>query len=320
MQEVDRLYQSVSQGNGNRGQTSPRDQSSGNRRQTSSRGQSNGNRRQIIVPEQSKRFEMYGKSHTLYMYLRNGLCGVDIASRRQYFLNVIGQAIIRLGGRENPHPDVRKLIEFETEITNYQYDINMQSKEGDRQAMINAMHRYLDRIALRLSQMGNKHKIQNLQELGNKKRYADGDELRPEYQGGRNIREIFYGRFNSTSENNRKKLLAAAKAEARNKPGYNNIPAADRRHIYWCEDRGIPPKWTAHLADDRIDNEKPELDHIREVSNHWNNEGNNQTQAQREAWFNDTSNHQIVCKHHNASKGGEDYKNYVGPKFKGPGE
>jgi hypothetical protein len=46
----------------------------------------------------------------------------------------------------------------------------------------------------------------------------------------------------------------------------------------------------------------------------------NQSQDEREAWFNDTSNHQVICTHQNSSKSKPKMRRDVGTNFKEPGE
>ena len=46
----------------------------------------------------------------------------------------------------------------------------------------------------------------------------------------------------------------------------------------------------------------------------------NQSQDKREAWFNDTSNHQVICTPHNSSKSKPKMRRDVGTNFKGSGE
>jgi hypothetical protein len=284
------------------------------------RGQGNGNRRQIVVREQSKRFEMYGKSHTLYMYLKNGQFEVDIASRREYFEDVLKTAINyfedKYGGKNtDPLPALKTFL---TTVREYKYTLTLAAARKSKEAEVNKeMHKYLDKIAKQLTAIGNKHKISDLQKLKDDRRYSSGGELRLEYRN--NIRQTFYRSFNSASLANKETLLTAAKKAAKTKPGYSNFSAADQPHIYWCEDRG-GGLWTPHFADARKRAQKPALDHIVEVGTHWNRIGYNQSQADREAWNNDTSNHQVICTHHNSSKSGPTMKKDVGPNFKGPDE
>jgi hypothetical protein len=194
------------------------------------------------------------------------------------------------------------------------------SRAGSEAEVINQMHKRLDRMTEQLKNMGNRHKIADLQQFRYESIYSSGGELRLEHQ--KSIRDKFYGTFNSASLSNKKTLLNRAKNLAKTKPGYNNIPVADRKRIYWCKDNGSPQQWTAHLIDENSKNPDgtPALDHIREVSTHWNEEGHNQTQAQRQAWFNDITNHQVICTNHNSKKGGQNYKFNVGPNFRGPNE
>jgi hypothetical protein len=286
------------------------------------RGQGNGNRRQIVVPEQSKRVEMYGESHTLYMYLKNGQCGVDIASRREYFETVLQTAIEyfqkKYGQGKNTEP-LPALRTFLKTVKEYKHDLNMAASRASTEAQVtNEMHKYLDRIAGKLKQIGDRYKIKDLQELKDDRRYSSGGELRPEYRN--NIRGNFYRDFNKTSDRNKVKLLEAAKKKAKTKPDYNQFPAAKQPHIYWCENRGPGLQWNPHFADEKKTNEIPALDHMVEVGTHWNRIGHNQSQDEREAWYNDTSNHQVICTHHNSSKSGPTMRKDVGPNFKGPGE
>ncbi len=285
-------------------------------------GQGNGNRRQIVVPEQSKRVEMYGgEFHTLYMYLKNGQCGVDIASRREYFKTVLERAIEyftnKYGGKNtDPLPALRTFLKT---VNDYEYELNMAASRASTEAqVINKMHDRLDKMATQLVKIGIQYQIKDLQELKDDRRYSSGGELRLEYRN--NIRGNFYLTFNDNSLKNKAKLLTAAKKKAKTKPGYNQFPAAKQPDIYWCENRGPGLQWTPHFADEKKTNEIPALDHMVEVGTHWNRIGYNQSQAERVAWFNDTSNHQVICTHHNSSKSGPTMRKDVGPNFKGPGE
>ncbi len=60
------------------------------------------------------------------------------------------------------------------------------------------------------------------------------------------------------------------------------------------------------------------IDHIRPVSQHWNEEGFDQTQAQRINWYNDTNNHQVMCGPCNSGLGGMAYRTDIGYNFLGP--
>jgi hypothetical protein len=266
---------------------------------------------------------MYGESHTLYMYLKNGQCGVDIASRREYFETVLERAIEYFqkkygeGKNTDPLPALRTFLDT---VQEYQYDLNMAASQPrtTEAQVIKKMHERLDNIAKKLTAIGIKYKIKDLQELKDDRRYSSGGELRLEYRN--NIRANFYRSFNDNSIKNKAKLLQAAKKKAKTKPGYNRFPAAKQPDIYWCENRGPGLQWTPHFADEKKTNEIPALDHMVEVGAHWNTLGYNQSQAERVAWFNDTSNHQVICTHHNSSKSGPTMRKDVGPNFKGPGE
>lgn len=61
------------------------------------------------------------------------------------------------------------------------------------------------------------------------------------------------------------------------------------------------------------------IEHKRSVVDHWNKEGYNQTQAERNAWFNDPDNLSVKPKSANSSEGatvGQTYRQDVGPDYK----
>jgi hypothetical protein len=256
------------------------------------------------------------------MYLKNGQCGVDIASRREYFETVLQRAIEyfqkKYGQGKNTEP-LPALKTFLNTVKEYKHDLNLAASRASTEAQVtNEMHQYLDKIAGQLKQIDDRYQIKDLQELKDDRRYSSGGKLRLEYRN--NIRATFYRGFNKASDRNKVKLLEAAKKTAKTKPGYNRFPAAKQPHIYWCENREPGLQWNPHFADEKKTNEIPALDHMVEVGTHWNTIGHNQSQDEREAWYNDTRNHQVICTHHNSSKSGPTMRKNVGPNFKGPGE
>lgn len=60
------------------------------------------------------------------------------------------------------------------------------------------------------------------------------------------------------------------------------------------------------------------IDHIMPVAEHWNRYGHDQTKQDRHDWFNDTDNHQCMCRSCNSSfgSGGIYYSRVVGPNFR----
>lgn len=61
----------------------------------------------------------------------------------------------------------------------------------------------------------------------------------------------------------------------------------------------------------------PSIDHHPlPVVKHWNKYGYNQSQIERNAWYNDTTNMRVMCVNCNGGLGGGDvYDHEVGPKF-----
>ncbi|HCA95334.1 MAG TPA: hypothetical protein DEP38_11985, partial [Cyanobacteria bacterium UBA9226] len=68
---------------------------------------------------------------------------------------------------------------------------------------------------------------------------------------------------------------------------------------------------------------KGEIDHITDVAEHWENEGNNMTQAERNKWYDDPSNLRFLCESCNRAKKGKPSRTFsiiVGRDFRGPNE
>ncbi len=113
--------------------------------------------------------------------------------------------------------------------------------------------------------------------------YNDVLMLKPEHRHGGIIRDKFYGKnFNSDVKERLKDLKEEPK---------------DTSNTFLCRD--IDGNWDEHSAKEN----DATLDHIIPVAKHWNTKGHNQTQSEREAWYNDTTNLQVVCKKHNSKKG-----------------
>ncbi len=125
-------------------------------------------------------------------------------------------------------------------------------------------------------------------------------ELKPKFQG-KVIRDKFY------------------KKKFRKKPRKAVLDrAAVDGGMYRCQNTG--PKGPKHT--DIIATADLTIEHTTSVVEHWNGEGNNQIQTERNNWYDDESHLVVFCRSCNLSdQEGEDaqtYKPQVGPRFRGP--
>ncbi|MDY6784811.1 MAG: GH-E family nuclease [Cyanobacteriota bacterium] len=86
--------------------------------------------------------------------------------------------------------------------------------------------------------------------------------------------------------------------------------------LYYCQNKGtLGPNHKPLVTRDEL-----EIDHIEDVAIHWNREGHNMTQEERNKWYDDISNLQVFCKSCNRAKKKYKYIRKVGKKFRGSNE
>jgi hypothetical protein len=171
-----------------------------------------------------------------------------------------------------------------------------------------------DDIAARLVQIGQEFQIEDLANLGAGSHYVERGEIKndaPEKYRD-NWRATFYPSFSADITGNAARTawgppeLDRLKDEAKARGG----SASE----FWCV--GVPkigrPGHCRPVAE-------AEIDHKHEVVRHWNDVGHNQTQAEREQWYNDKNNLQFLCCECNKkkNKGIPRMVPTVGPRFRG---
>ena len=167
----------------------------------------------------------------------------------------------------------------------------------------------------RLEALGHQFHIKDLQSLGHRSRFVEGDSIKSEYRGEGVWRPEFYGGWNTAvyADKRRASMIEGREFWLARNPGAR-IP--DRFDLYLCShcheyfsDAGyvvgypIQP-WT--------------LDHTESVVRHWNKNGGGRfmVQSAREAWYNLPSNLAPMCRRCNQEdERVEDWR--VHPRFRG---
>jgi 5-methylcytosine-specific restriction endonuclease McrA len=259
--------------------------------------------------ELSKQLVMAGESHTLFVKQDGAALIVEMASRRTIFADLIARARVEVRdmGATAPAGLAGQLQQMATRVHELQFDFVNLGQGRDAEAFVN---QWLDAIAAILIGMGRPpseggYGLHSLETLGHPSvEFVEGNQLKPQYRGTA-LRATFYGSFSSAITGRWKsQRLRTLRSEAASRGG-----AADQ---FWCV--GVPSLTAAHCAPVA----SAQIDHIREVATHWNDEGHNQTQAARVAWNNDEDNLQLLCQPCNNAKSGPRTNPTVGPNFRGP--
>jgi hypothetical protein len=263
----------------------------------------------------TKTLSMAGEGHTITAELKNGHLTVHMASGR--LQELLGATAV---ASEKARPTNPQLANNLSGI----YDKLKRIEEDLRAAIVNndpaleeKLLRKISNTAEQLQSIGAMYGIKNLIDLGHASKYVKDKEIKPEYRGDK-FRPTFYGGWNATAESHRKSEVKRLVGEAK-----TGKWATDPLH----KNKGVRPfvcrdadgGWTEHLADANAPRNTP-LDHKKDVSTHWMDGGNNMKQDERVTWNNTTGNLQVICQHHNSSKGGAPKTYAVGKNFRGPGE
>jgi hypothetical protein len=271
-------------------------------------------------------FSMASAGHHLYIESQKDQLIVEMASaRRAKIHSLIVAAISKENNGQKRAGLLEKLQKIKADLEELvhvwkagKYYQRGPNEAGGPRPDGETMVKYAcDGIVAELRSLGQTFNVPDLQNLGSTSAYAQDVQLKPEYHDGEKLRTTFYGGWNSTANSFRQTEMKRLKTEAKDAKWIGNSLYGNP-NAFVCRD--VNGTWQEHLADASTRTGKPALDHIQEVAEHWNTEGHNQTQAQRETWYNDTKNLQLVCTHHNSQKGGPDYEFLVGSQFKGPGE
>ena len=129
------------------------------------------------------------------------------------------------------------------------------------------------------------------------------------------IRTRFYGvRYNTDVETWKHERLNTPYGQ-KTTSGYDGLQNPDNPEQYW---------WNGQWWDN-AGKTQASIDHRHTVVDHWNEQGNNQTQNERYAFFRTIANLDIKPRRFNSKEGRERARNKkysieVGPNFRGPSE
>ncbi len=255
-----------------------------------------------------KAFNMANESHHLYVEERDGKLTIEMASERRRNLQILVANALH---KEQIGAGRSGVIQLLNQIKAQLQDLKEREAAATSKSDAEERHNiavWVNTIAEILEGIGREFNIPDLSDLGHPSKYAEGDRLKPQYLGA-SFRDTFYGDWNTAAQQYRRQELQKLRQKAQD-PKWRNDPLYGKPGVFECLGEGCPP----HLA------LKAHLDHIEEVSAQWNREGHDQTQAERQRWYNMPNNLRIICEHCNTSKGGPRVIPTVGKHFRGPGE
>ena len=286
-------------------------------------------------------FSMDGAGHALSVVEVGGSARIMMASDPRELVAKIGKALESKGPAGEPHgglPDqvVTNLRGMSNQITAFQngmiemvalYKLPTNAGIELKCAFLNnrwlKYPQFLEAVSTRLAkwadeleQVGAIFHLKDLQHVGHRSRFVDGNSLKEEWR--RTWRDTFYGGF----------IAGAGKAIRRN--------AIDTGLAYW---RGVNPGATmparfdlyqcAHCKDwfssagavPGFESRGLQVDHDETVVQQWLREGRNATQDKRVAWNSTTANLQPMCQVCNGGGNPKLEGDFtVGVGFRGPSD
>ncbi len=259
--------------------------------------------------EMSVYFDMDGHGHTLYIYEgADGDAAVDMASRRAEY-----RAALYDAGRQAEsmvsETEGADLAQWES-ILDYIDDLQRrletfdagigtqltEAKYGD-DGVRKSMHRWMDDIAGTLRDVGAKYGIKSLSEVAAEGKWVIGSTLRQDF---RDIRTFFYDRGRYSSGARRKKEHYVTEHTNPANPNEWLCPCCNR-YVAKASERG-----------------EPTVEHVVDVTTHWNDRGRSCENPERVKWFSATDNHKTFCRSCNSKQPKGRFIHEVGPNFKGP--
>lgn len=266
----------------------------------------------------TKDFRMAGEEHTLYASSKDSRIVIEMASARREWIEDLTRAAL---DEENGKPPrsrradllrmLNGLIKTLGSIKSKEAGKLTRRKKKEIEADLTELHTALETIGAAFGMQSLKNTTSN--------RYVEGGKLRTQYRTGEAIRDTFYPAFNQDSRDHRiqqKKELHQRKLDERE--AWKDFHNYNQSDSYVCPGNGIDTR--PHLAVASENDGKQALDHVKPVGQHWNDDGHNQDQNPRDAFFNDIGNLKLICTSCNSKKSRHDprYIPDIGPNFVGP--
>ncbi|MFC4496785.1 hypothetical protein ACFPA8_21875 [Streptomyces ovatisporus] len=258
--------------------------------------------------------DMAGEDHAVYVEVKQRKVHVEMASqRREWIGGLIASALEKEEAGRKRSDLLRYLNGMDAQVK------EMESTDASRltQAKKDRIERQLIEITRALHLLGHTFGMKDLLDF-TKSNYTANGKLLDDYRNGKAIRATFYPNWNAAAQKEKRRQLK----EHTNRLTTEQTTWDPRgKHTgsnwYVCPGNGSRGP---HLADKSTSKGLPAIDHTREVSTHWNEEGHNTPHPPRETWYNNVSNHVTMCTSCNGSKSGPDFNTDVGPDFRGPGD
>jgi hypothetical protein len=258
--------------------------------------------------EMSVSFDMDGHGHTLYIYEgSDGNAAVDMASRRAEYdaaLSIArGQTEDMVASTEDD--DLANWVAvldyikaLQSRLAKFDAGIGTQlteAKYGDNRVRTE-MHGWMDDIADTLRIVGDRYGIASLTEIADEGQWVIGSTLRRDFW---DVRRHFYGdgRYSAAAQRKKMDFVSA----------HTNPDNSDEWLCPCCN------KYVRKTTETGM----PTIEHVEDVTSHWNREGRFGLDPDRIDWFSQTDNHETYCKSCNSGQPKGRYIHEVGPGFSG---
>ncbi|MBM9506703.1 hypothetical protein ITX44_19500 [Streptomyces sp. KK5PA1] len=262
----------------------------------------------------SRSTDMAGEGHTVYVGVQDSRVRVEMASeRRQWIGSLIASALRQEGtGRKRS-----QLLEYLNAMDAQVKEMERAEARGLTQVKKERIEAQLIEITRALNVLGHMFGMKSLTDF-TKSQYTANGQLLADYRNGDAIRATFYPGWNKAALDEKQRQLGDHRNRlVTERATWDPNGTHTGSNWYVCPGNGTRGP---HLADKSTRIGLPAIDHVREVSTQWNEEGHNTPHPPRETWYNDISNHATICTSCNGSKSGPSFNPDVGPDFRGPGD
>lgn len=260
----------------------------------------------------SQTVAMKGHTHTVTLEKQNGSHVVMMASEKERLSAKLYRALQDQEVQKNSQV-VEHLHGVQASLREYEDKIHQHERVAPNERELNRVRAEVETYSRQMiSQLAMIGRVMDIDILKGGV-YVLDNKVHPDYDAS--IRRTFYGP-ESAYQAHRNTLMAAQIALMHSQPQWASNPMFGQG-TYVCPgaSRGGLTK-PAHLmsqADGAVDHKTP-------VVSHWRTNGRNESQGDREEWYQRLGNLQILCSTCNGFKGGggENFEREVGATFTGP--